>query len=884
MDFLKGFKEEFNSLNIYEILSDINDLEKKLLRDDSYILRKRKSKRFKRKKQKNLTFLEIAKILRKKLPLYVYGQEHVIKRIVNSFKNNLIKKRGPKATFLFMGPSSTGKTYLAEMMGKLLDGYKVKVFDMSQYTRADDGISLYGSDYKYSNSKPGMLTDFVLKNPKSIIVFDEIEKAHNNIQNAFLSIFNDGKMVDKCGWIIQNGKFIPFDGTKSKEDDDYSYFPQIQEVDFSETILIFTSNIGKDLYNSKYFWDIVKEDYDRAEHMIIESISKEIKYDENNKEVLAINPPFLSRLISGEILLFKKLQFQHLLKISQNAFKEYLGLIYKNYKLKVQNMDEFVLSLLILTFAPRVDVRRLKNKIATSFFDIVTDYVIEHDLNTDVQREIIIKFDKEVKNFFKEEIKPLIKDDILKYMFRKNLTLKIEKDLKFENNVFIYNIKKIYFEKVKNIKDFGEDGIIFEIPEVTFDDIAGHKKVKQKLKEIVNFLKAPKTLAKFNVDLPKGMILYGPPGTGKTMIAKALAHEAELPFLATTGTDLLNLKKIDKIFETAREYAPSIIFIDEIDAIGRRDKHENRDIFINKLLSKLDGFTKDEGVFVIGATNYLNQIDPAILRPGRLNLKFEIKNLDKEARKYFLEKIINSYDTDGKFDIEKLIIYTTGMSGAELDEVNRNIAIELIRRGEKILTENILIEIINTVKYGEKINYKDVSKTLEMTAIHESGHAVISKILKPDLKIEQITITPRDKSLGFVAYDKEDDFYKNVTLEDIKKDIQILLAGRFAQIKKYKINGIDSGAHNDLQKATHLAYLAIVEFGMDEEIGNINLSKFSEYMNDKIMERISAWIKEAEKNVKKLIDDNWDKIEKVADLLIEKETIEERELEKIIKT
>ena len=883
MDFLNSFKEEFTEVDYDKILEEIKNLGYQKLSDDTEILNNKKETE--ERQEKELTNLEIARILKKQLPKYIYGQDHVIERIVDYFKNSITQKKGPKATFLFMGPPAVGKTYLAEIMTKLLSDYKFKVFDMTQFTRSDDLMMLFGSEFQFANSKPGFLTDFVLKNPKSIIVFDEIEKANNAIQNALLNIFNNGKMNDKCGWIVKDGEYIPFDGDKSRKDNNYPAYPEITEVDFSQTIFIFTSNIGKDLYNSKFFWDIVKDDYSRAEHMIIEALHKETKLSENNQLVPAITPPFLSRLTSGEILLFKKLGFNSLLKIVKDVFDEYKKFIAKTYKIKIQGLNKLVYSILLLSYAPRVDIRRLKSKVGAEFFDLVSDYIVETDLDTETQRKVIVEIDEKVKEFFNKEIKPLIKDDVIRYMFRKNLTLKIEKNLEFKDNEFIYKIKDIYFEKVTNINDVGEDGILFDVPDIGFEDIAGHDKVKKRLREIVKLLKNPKALAKLGVDLPKGMLLYGPPGTGKTMLAKALANEANLPFLATTGSDLLDIERLDKIFETAREYAPSIIFVDEFDSVGRRDLNIRRDTVINKLLAKLNGFRDDEDIFVIAATNYPERIDPAILRSGRIDLLLEIKALDKKARRYFIEKIINHYKTKGKFNIDKLVIYTTGMNGADLEKVKREVGLEMIRSGREYMDEALLVEMINTVKYGEKIEDIDITKTLESTAIHEAGHAVISKILRPELKIEQITITPRNKALGFVAYDYEDN-YKNLSKIDIKKELQILLAGRFAQIKKYGNEGIDSGASNDLEKATSLAFSAVAELGMDEELGNVNLNSVNELklsLDGKIRDRVLGWLKEAEVNVKKLIDENWSKIEKVANVLLEKEILDESEFLKLIK-
>ena len=241
--------------------------------------------------------------------------------------------------------------------------------------------------------------------------------------------------------------------------------------------------------------------------------------------------------------------------------------------------------------------------------------------------------------------------------------------------------------------------------------------------------------------------------------------------------------------------------------------------------------------------------------------------------------MLNSYKTEGEFNIDKLVLYTTGLNGSDLEKIKRECGVYMIRNSIHKLNESILIEMINTIKYGEKIEI-DISHTLESTAIHEAGHAVISKILRPQIKIEQITITPRDKALGFVSYSDEDN-YKNLSKEDIKKEIQILLAGRFAQFKKYGDKGIDSGASDDLDKATKLIYLAITTLGMDEEIGHLNISNID--VDFEIKDRIKAWVTEAEESVKILIDENLDKIENVANKLLEEESIDEEKLIGIIK-
>ena len=477
-------------------------------------------------------------------------------------------------------------------------------------------------------------------------------------------------------------------------------------------------------------------------------------------------------------------------------------------------------------------------------------------------------------------------ETLIRELFRKNLTLELEEKFTSKDGVITYKISSCKFKRIRRVKDFSEDGLIFDIPEVSFSDIAGHTKAKIRLSEAINFLKDPTLMECFNIEAPKGMLLYGPPGTGKTLLAKAFAKEADLPFISTTGTDLLDPVKIKNIFSKAKEYAPSIIFIDEIDAIGERGNNIGREVAINKLLSEMDGFSSrpDENVFVIAATNFRNHIDPAIIRPGRLELHIEINALDKEARKYFIDKIIETKPVEGHFDIDKLLIYTAGMTGAELEMIGKEASIYCIRHGLKAITQNILIEEINTLKYGSRITDRSIDKLMESTAIHEAGHAVISKVLMPDVKIEQITVVPRANALGFVSYDRDKN-YDSLRRQDIKNKLCVAFAGREAQLKKYGEDGFDSGASNDLNMATKYAHYAIATLGMGENTGYINVSEIHEnkFFEKEIEAEVKLWLHEAKERTRELIAEHWSKVTVLAELLQEKEVVSEDELLELVK-
>jgi cell division protease FtsH len=844
--------------------------------------------------ESKIEFFKVAKKLQKELPKIILGQEFVIEKIVDSFKNKLdLAPDKPLMIYTFLGAPGTGKTFLAKNLAKFLPEYKIKIFDMSHYVRSDSALTLRGTDNRYSNASPGELTSFVRENPKSIIVFDEFEKAHNSVQNELLTILEGAYLVDKCGWFEdEDGNINPL-SEAFKDKYNPSLHKKIDKVDFSKTIIIFTSNAGKELYKSDKFWELVKDNYKKAENMIIFHLSKETKIEEG-KEVPIITPPILSRIAKGEILFFKELEIDLLYNIAKRELSKYIDKITEKYgiEINIENIDKLAI-LLTLTYSPHFSIRRIVSKIGIDFFDLITDYLLEQDINLSEIQKVNISYDEKTDKFLDN-----IKNKTKKYFFRKNLTLNFNSEFKLNKNELFVKISDVKLERIYNMSDF-ENGLVFEIPDVDFEQIYGHKKVKERLKEIVKLIKNKKELEKFKIKLPKGMLLYGPPGTGKTMLAKALAKEADLPFLQVNGSDLLDLKKIKNIFSIARDYAPSIIFIDEIDALGNRYSNDGSEVFINELLTQIDGFNDSEDdVFVIAATNYKERIDPALLRSGRIDLHMYVPHLDKEARKKFIENILSSFEKEGDFDIDRLVLHTTGMNGADLAKLKRETALYLIRNGIQKLNEKIFLEQINIIKYGEKIEREKVKDILESTAIHEAGHAVILKTLFPNKEIEQITVTARSNALGFVSFNNEENF-KNLTKEDIFNHICVALAGRKAQIKKYGKNGIDTGASNDLQQAFDFAYKAIAFYGMDEEIGPINIVNLNKNidfieqinfnvniseLNDKILQKTVEWLKEADKKTKKLVDENWDKIEKCANMLIENEVIYNDDIEKIMES
>ncbi len=842
------------------------------------------------------SYINSANKMKEALTKELFGQDRAIDAIVNSIKSNILtNKNSPKSTYLFLGSPATGKTYLAELMSQNLDEYKIRKFDMTQYHEQNGG-ELYGYPKGWSGYSVGQLTGFVHEHPKSIIVLDAFEKADNVIQTNLLSIFEGGHMRDACGWDKMTDQPCNDDPEKLYDEGNATFL-----VDFRETIFIITSNLGEELYSDNKFIKLIDDDYIQAETMILEALQREEKRNiKTGGTQKAIIPELISRFSQATIVLFNKLNYMAYEFIGEKAFLEYKNVFLQKYgvEFKVDKHFKNFLKTQILVFAPELDARRIKNKLGETFFTKVSDFMmtLEEEEKKTNYHQIKVSLSKSTVAFINENLLPFIEDErLVKELFRKNIKLEVEDTFSAKNGVITYKVKSCRFKQVKRIKDFSEDGLVFDIPDVSFDDIAGHKKAKSRLLEVINFLKDPKILKDFDVQPPKGMLLYGPPGTGKTLLAKAFSAEAELPFISITGVELLQLDKIKKVFKKAKEYAPSIIFIDEIDTIGKREKENSREVQINKFLAEMDGFSNkaDEHVFIIAATNYKENIDPAIMRAGRIEIHIPVDNLDKEARQYFIDKIIKNKPTSGDFDMKKLLILTAGLTGAQLELMSKEASFYCIRNGLSSITQEILVQQINIIKYGD--NHADVSSesVFEKTAIREAAHTVVSKILMPHVEIKQIAVTPRMNNKGFVSNNHKD-LKTNMTLEDIKNRICVSLAGRAAQIKKYgTVDGTDMEASADLQFASKDAYMAISHYGMDKEVKYTYIKNmFSESENTSqtmngqkghknIDEVLDRWMHEGNETTMKLVEEHWDKIEKLSVTLLDKEIMYEEDLKNL---
>jgi len=459
--------------------------------------------------------------------------------------------------------------------------------------------------------------------------------------------------------------------------------------------------------------------------------------------------------------------------------------------------------------------------------------------------------------------------------------------------IFIYFLffknKKSAQKEINNLSDIE----YLSSSNTNFNDIAGNYEAKESLLEIVDFIKNPEKYSKFNARMPKGVMLYGAPGTGKTLMAKALAGEAGVPFYAVSGSDFvqvyagLGASRIRSLFKKAKRSGKSVIFIDEIDAIGKKRMggnmrgSEEGDRTLNALLTEMSGFSDDTGIVVIAATNRVDTLDSALLRPGRFDRQIEIMLPDREARKDILNLYLEKRRCEESIDIDKIADLTVYFSGAMIENLINEASLIAIRNdSEKINTDHIEKAYLNILAGTEQKGPSENKKQKIVTSYHEAGHAFVSRYLMPENKIVRVSVIPTSKGAGGYTLSTPSSM-EVVTKLKIKNQLSVLLAGRVSEEVFFGRDNVTIGAQNDIERSTSLAIDYISKYGMDDDIGFVNFNILARELN--------IPLSSVEKSVKKLIDElyvevmhiieiNKEKVESIAKLLIEKEVLYESDL------
>lgn len=941
----------------------------------------------------------------------VHGQDHAVSSVISGYYQAEItamaakERNKPKATFLFAGPPGVGKTFLAEQVAKTLEIPFMR-FDMSEYADKESNIEFCGSDKVYKNAKSGNVTGFVAEHPKSILLFDEIEKAHLVVIHLFLQILDAGRIRDNF---------------------------TDEEVSFSDTIIIFTTNAGRKLYEDADVQNLSAV----SRKQVLEALSADINPVTNAP---LFPTAICSRFAAGNVIMFNRLGAHDLIQIASREFEQLSSAFEKNTKIKI-SADKKVLYALLFAEGGNVDARTVRGRSAGFFsqetfelFRLMTsdeksldverlneikieieepveeqtrelfkeadkysvlifasdaigkkckkslrgidvfctndikeaqDILFNHDislilcdmqcgvesiaqtvLNLEDVTSLGNRFFEYVINntnvptyVFEEKEGNITKEEVLSLMrngARGVVSLCVGKDYDFRDSVLtkcnianqqnklleLARANKILSYKTKQkvstdgkratitLFDFKldmapdiEDGksIISSAskPNVRFSDVIGAEDAKGELAYFVDYLKDPVTYMRRGIRAPKGILLYGPPGTGKTLLAKAMAGESDVTFIASEGNTFLKkfvgegAEKVHELFRLARKYAPAVLFIDEIDAIGKdrgvgaSGVENNSSDVLTAFLTEMDGFKTqpDKPVFVLAATNYDiepgrgKSLDSALIR--RFDRKILVDLPNKPEREKFIRLLASKNQNVSLSDeqIENVSLRSTNMSLADLESIFELALRDSIKTKDYVVNDECFENAFESYNSGEVKKWD--SAQLERTARHESGHALLCWLSGETPSY--LTIVARGSHGGYMQHagDENKGLY---TKEELLAHIRTSLAGRAAEVVYYgEVDGVSTGASGDLQSATNLAEQIICSYGMDEKIGLavVGTGAVDSAYYSKIRDRINEILACEFEQAKKLISQNIVAMDKMVKVLMEKNHLKGSEIDKI---
>ncbi len=955
--------------------------------EQAYLERKRKEARW-----ETAGLVEGVKYLHRELSQVVYGQDKAISTFVTGYFQAQVQeimgkgKGKPKATFLFAGPPGVGKTFLAENIAKMLQ-LPFGRFDMSEYADKEANIEFCGSDKVYKNGKAGNVTSFVAQNPCSVLLFDEIEKAHLKVIYLFLQMLDAGRLRDN------------YTDT---------------EVSFEKTIIILTTNAGRQLYE-----DSVSGNFSAVSRkVIIGALQKDI--DPETKAPY-FPPAICSRFASGNVVMFNQISASSLIAIARNEILRHGENLQEEMGIGVQ-VEDAVYTALLLAEGAAADARTVSSRARTFFNDELYELLrLIQGEKTEELEQIRITVDlerasKEIRSLFypdktprmlvfaeentvaacremagglhvlgagtPDEAKEILKKkdidfvlldlrcgiqedekgslnledapsaarDFFKFLRMnrsglpvyllegKDLHIDREARISFERQgvrgvvsmakekggfgaqmaeiatglhqqeslIKLARANKLVsFETAQSISQNGKSAQIrlFDLsmsvavdsedrdsvlshmsrPDVTFRDVIGAREAKKELAYFAEYLKDPKKYTGTGVKTPRGVLLYGPPGTGKTLLAKAVAGESDVTFLAAEGNQFLQpgvgsgSQKVHELFRKARKYAPAIVFIDEIDAIAKeRSGFGIGEDTLTAFLAEMDGFSTDTSkpVFVLAATNFdvepgsPKSLDPALMR--RFDRRVYIGLPGKEERIAYLkmQTAKNPAFCISPQVLDNVAVRSMGMSLAELESAMELALRSAIRDGSRRVTDSVLEEAFETFNNGE-IKRWDASQ-LERVARHEAGHAFLC--WHAGRTPSYLTIVARGDHGGYMQHDGQEG--KAIfTKAELLGRIRTALGGRAAELLYYGANdGVTTGASGDLASATLAAQQIVCQFGMDEAFGLavIGEDARSGSMSAEVRKTVNAILNAQLEQALKILSENKKKLDALVEALLAK--------------
>lgn len=1003
-DIVKGFSIADLNRDIDKLIAEIQrkENEEKKAREEK-AAREKKAVFDNYSKRDMDALVDKVKDLRNNLRRLVKGQDNAIDIVASGYFQAMLtsmvnsERKRPKATFLFAGPPGMGKTFLAECVANEL-GIPFRRFDMSGYSDKEANLEFCGFDKSYKDSKPGNVTGFVKKEPRCVLLFDEIEKSHINVIHLFLQLLDAGTVHD-------------------------NYYDE--EISFSDAIVFMTTNAGKQLYEESESGDFSNV----PRKVIIKALEKDVNHQTGEPYFPAA---ICSRVASGNVVMFNYLDAHDLWNIVKGEIEKQCHSVGRKMDIEMSVSDD-VYTALLFAEGGRADARTVKGRSGTFFntelFELLRLVSAENvkseitdiqsiDISVDLSgcnneicslfetpadtRAVVFADDKIARRcagrgytiassdsaekaslYVKENEVAFVLVDLCCGMNTRDFTgLNIE-DADSEARSFMLKLKElapktpvyvlenpeyrlseeekasfqkqgvygfvrvgdtekikelamashqqacmkklakenkvVTFKTLQNVSERGRKAQIklfdFKLSvavdaedsnfilnsvsksDFSFDSVIGAKDAVEELKFFVDYLKNPKKYMVSGLKPPRGVLLYGAPGTGKTLIAKAMAAEAGVPFIAAEGNQFLKKhvgegpESVHSLFKTARKYAPAILFVDEIDAIAKERRGASSSAgageeTLTAFLTEMDGFSSDttRPVFVLAATNFdvepggSKSLDPALMR--RFDRRVYIDLPDKDERIRFIKMKVDGNPAVKISDkkIEEIAVRATGMSLAQLDSINELALRCAIRGGSTVVTDEIFEDAFETFNGGEAKKWDEGQ--LERIARHEAGHAVVC-YMGGEVP-SYITVVSRGDHGGYMQH-AEEEGKAIYTRDELLTKIRTALGGRAAEIFYYgERDGVSTGASGDLAYATQLARKIVCSFGMDDQFGLAVISR-EDSMSDKVTNRVNEILKEQMQEALQIVSQNKHRVDALVNALKSKNHLNGSDIEKIIR-
>lgn len=795
---------------------------------------------------------------------------------------------------LLHGNAAWGSTELAVALSNALvahEGYTAMDIDCSAYRSDGEAASWDGAKSYWSGSSPGEVTSFIHKHPKAVIVFHRIDETLPAVMAALRTALSAGHMVDGHG--LDN------------ERDEHGRRRKIEPttVDTRDAVFIFTAEHASGwLTHAQVDTVLGDSESQRRANLLGELMSATREH--RGEQIHLFDPTVLQAMATHHHLLtptpWKVLHAQavgHWPRVRQLASRQ-LG-----QTLWPQSPDDVgdLASLFLLSHGAGVALAHTQPEALyrVGFQALQTRRMAEAaDSRAAVQptaSELSVGLTPRARAQW-TQLQKKLGDDPVKALRRQHAFLRLRfasSDEEAEQGVGdAWWLTEVTLEPVRALADYtGASGLVSRIPDNRLDEVCGHQDVKRHLRSVIAQLKAPEQLAQLGIQPPRGVVLYGPPGSGKTLLARALAGEAQLPFISVTGTELLDPNTVRRVYDVAHRNEPCVIHIDEADALGRRGgQSPAHDAAINLLLAKIDGFAQHVGVFHVLTTNRPDELDAALTRPGRIERRFLVGALDRDARRQQLEKLwpLLQVPSDQMVHAQqRLVEQTYGMTGAELAQFHAEVVRHALGArlgadsGEPLpapqVTVDVALSVLSRLRFGDSNPTQADEGYRRRVAEHEAGHALAHCLLLPALPLAQVTIVPRGEAAGAVIGGGDQTPHLDETPTLIRSYLTMLLAGRAAEIMLYGAEGPSSGATSDLAKATAAAHKAVAVSGLDEELGCLSLAGLGKTVSERLLEQVESrvrhWVETAARDALRLLRQHRNVHESIVQALLHRETL-----------